>query len=176
MYFKSHFKQILSLGKSQAWALEKIFLLIIIANNPQSTACPSSLMLLLLPSLPLYTHLLHCKPMRQFNKVPGDADTAGPGITFLDFLNLFFIWWKIAFQFCVGFCFTRIWISHNYTYICIILYPFPPEPPSPFPTHPSTECQAGLPVLFSILPHHSVYRSMLLSQFVPCCVHKSVLY
>ena len=37
--------------------------------------------------------------MRQFNKVPGDADTAGPGTTFLDFLIYFLFGGKLLFNF-----------------------------------------------------------------------------
>ena len=55
------------------------------------------------------------------------------------------------------------------------VYPFPPAPPSPSPIPPFwviTENQAGLPVLFSKFPynnftHDSVYKSVLLSQFIP---------
>ena len=36
--------------------------------------------------------------------------------------NFFFYWWKIALQFCVGFCHTTMWISHYYIYICICVY------------------------------------------------------
>jgi len=44
--------------------------------------------------------------------------------------NFFFYWWKIALQFCVGFCHTTMWISHNYTYIPSLLG----LPPQPHPT------------------------------------------
>ena len=36
----------------------------------------------------------------------------------------------MTLQFCVGFCHTATWISPCFMYIC----PFPPEPPSPFPS------------------------------------------
>ena len=50
--------------------------------------------------------------------------------------KLFFNWWKIALQFCIGFCHTTTWISHNcvcvyvcvcvcvciYIYVCMYVY------------------------------------------------------
>ena len=45
-------------------------------------------------------------------------------------LNLFFNWRILALHCFAGFCHTTTQLSHNYTYI------FPPEPPSPPPTHP----------------------------------------
>ena len=42
------------------------------------------------------------------------------------FFNLLFNWKKIVLWWCVGFCCTTTWISHNYTYI-----PLPLEPPFP---------------------------------------------
>ena len=39
----------------------------------------------------------------------------------LAFLKFIFNWGKIALQCCVGFCFTAMQISHNYTYIISLL-------------------------------------------------------
>ena len=46
--------------------------------------------------------------------------------------NFFFYWWKIALQFCVGFCHTTMWISHNLIYIPSLLshLPLPLSHPS----------------------------------------------
>ena len=35
--------------------------------------------------------------------------------------EIFFNWWKIALQHCVGFCHAATWISHNYTSISSLL-------------------------------------------------------
>ena len=43
------------------------------------------------------------------------------------FSNLYFNWWKVAFQCSVGFCCATMQISHNYTYTTSLLSlpPFP---------------------------------------------------
>ena len=43
--------------------------------------------------------------------------------------EIFFNWWKIALQHCVGFCHAATWISHNYTSISSLLsfLSFPPS-------------------------------------------------
>ena len=78
----------------------------------------------------------------------------------------FFFWWKIALQFCVGFCHTTMQISHNYTYIPSLLG-LPPQPhptlSTPAPPYPQviTECQAGLPVCLATSYYftpHSVFK------------------
>ena len=62
--------------------------------------------------------------------------------------NLFFNCRKIALQCCVGFWHTTTQISHNYIHVLSL--------PLPTPTHPTplvTEHQAGLYVLYIVIPH-----------------------
>ena len=47
-------------------------------------------------------------------------------------IYLFFNWWKIALQFCVGFCCTTPRISHNFIYISP---PLPSPHPAPLGHH-----------------------------------------
>ena len=39
--------------------------------------------------------------------------------------KLFFNWWKIALQFCIGFCNITTWISHNFVCVCVCVYVCP---------------------------------------------------
>ena len=89
----------------------------------------------------------------------------------------------IAFQRCVGFCCTMMWISCQYKYI-----PSLSSLPSTCPSHllghhrapswlPCVTWQLPLAICFT---HGGVHLPMLPSQFVtpssPSCVHKSALY
>ena len=51
----------------------------------------------------------------------------GSIIFYFVFSNLCIDWWKIAFQFCVGFCCATMQISHNHTYTPSLLR-LPPLP------------------------------------------------
>ena len=84
--------------------------------------------------------------------------------------------WKIALQFCVGFCHTIMQISHTHTHTHIYIYihthihmyPFLLSPPFlPAPTSPLwviTEHQAGFPVLFSSFPFSVLHRTVCICQ------------
>ena len=105
-------------------------------------------------------------------------------IFYFVFSNLCFDWWKIAFQFCVGFCCATVRISHNHTYTPSLLS----LPPLPSPTilghHRAPGCRPPCVTqrlltgdLFYIC---SVYMSVLPSicptLFFPYCIHKPIFY
>ena len=68
----------------------------------------------------------------------------------VSFFDLFFNWRKIACQCCVSFFHTTMQISHNYTYIPVLLS-FPPLPhPTPLGHHSS--CVIKDNCSFSVAP------------------------
>ena len=97
----------------------------------------------------------------------------------------FFNWWKIALQYCVGFCCTTC-NSVIITYIPLSLPLHPPSPPPFYPSRVSHSarlgslCYTATSLQTIYFAHGSVYMSMLLSQFVLSSasphVHKSVPY
>ena len=64
----------------------------------------------------------------------------------LYFLKIYFNWRLIALQYCGGFCYPFMWISHGCT--CV---PHP-DPPSYLPPHPIPQGHASAPAL-STLSH-----------------------
>ena len=76
-------------------------------------------------------------------------------------LSLIFNRRIIAFQCCVGFCRTTVWISHKYTYVPSLLKPRPACPRVP-PLSVVTGHRVELPVL------HGSFSLAVLCMIVPC--------
>ena len=104
--------------------------------------------------------LLFCRKAVSDSLQPcGLQHTRLNGVEFL--LKVFLNWWKIALQYCVGFCHTTMQISHDY--ICIV----PVLSLTPLPRPPLQvirERQAGLPVLYSNFPLMNPQRTDLQTQ------------
>ena len=76
-------------------------------------------------------------------------------------------------EYCDGFCHVATWISHRYTYVRSLLYPFPPPSPPPHSSRLSQNTGFGLLASLCKLPlsvyftDGNVYISMLFSQIIP---------
>ena len=93
----------------------------------------------------------------------------------LPFYLFFFNWRIIAFQCCVGFCHTSVWISHKYTYVASR-----PPPRLSQSTGFSSLCYMAVSHQLSILQVVYIYFSATLSIHpmfsFPRFIYKSVLY